>query len=193
MFRLKIILFDFYCTNHYRCFIQRTITAAIMRSLILISLTTLYMLPKSLSTIMHDHILWRITDKIIIVPYKPSDFGQIFTIFINIFIMMNWIQGFVWGLVRTMYKSNTYYIYSTLADWYILKGFKIRLFVTYLGQDISVQPKQPHLLLNLWMWDLIFLFPPNFESLTTSKLTDFSVFQKNTWKAYETTYYTSKL
>ena len=32
------------------------------------------------------------------------------------------------------------------------------------------------------MWDLIVLFPPNSESLTTSKLTNFSVFQKNTWK-----------
>ena len=31
-----------------------------------------------------------------------GDFGQIFTIFINIFIMMNWILGFIWGLVSTM-------------------------------------------------------------------------------------------
>ena len=31
-----------------------------------------------------------------------GDFGQICTIFINIFIMMNWIQGFTWGLVSTM-------------------------------------------------------------------------------------------
>ena len=41
-------------------------------------------------------------------------------------------------------------------------------------------PKQPHLLLNLMMEDLIVLSPPILESLTTSKLTDFSVFQKNT-------------
>ena len=31
-----------------------------------------------------------------------GDFGQIFTIFIDIFIMMNSILGFVWGLVSTM-------------------------------------------------------------------------------------------
>ena len=31
----------------------------------------------------------------------------------------------------------------------------------------------------MWVWDLIVLFPPNPESLTTSTLTDFSVFQKN--------------
>ena len=31
-----------------------------------------------------------------------GDFGQIFTIFINIFIMMNSILGFIWGLVSTM-------------------------------------------------------------------------------------------
>ena len=31
-----------------------------------------------------------------------GDFGQIFTIFINIFIMMNLILGFIWGLVSTM-------------------------------------------------------------------------------------------
>ena len=46
------------------------------------------------------------------------------------------------------------------------------------------------------MWDLLVLFQPNLESLTTSKFTfdfdfeiDFSVFQKNTWKTYKTTYY----
>ena len=32
-----------------------------------------------------------------------GDFGQIFTIFKNIFIMMNSILGFIWGLVNTMY------------------------------------------------------------------------------------------
>ena len=36
-------------------------------------------------------------------------------------------------------------------------------------------------------------FPPNLESLTTTKLNDFSVFQKNTRKTYKTTYYTFKL
>ena len=34
------------------------------------------------------------------------------------------------------------------------------------------------------MGDLIVLSPPIPESLTTSKLADFSVFQKNTWKIY---------
>ena len=51
--------------------------------------------------------------------------------------------------------------------------------------DITVWPKQQsHLLLNLLMGDCIVLFPPILESLTTSKLTDFSVFQQNTWKTY---------
>ena len=34
------------------------------------------------------------------------------------------------------------------------------------------------------------LFPPNLKSLTTSKLTDFSVFQKNTRKTYKTDIHT---
>ena len=41
-------------------------------------------------------------------------------------------------------------------------------------------PNNPILLLNMLMGDLIVLSPPILESLTTSKLTDFSVFQKNT-------------
>ena len=36
------------------------------------------------------------------VTVNRGDFGQICTIFINIFIMINWIQGFTWGLVSTM-------------------------------------------------------------------------------------------
>ena len=31
-----------------------------------------------------------------------GDFEQIFTIFINIFIMMNGIQDFIWGLENTL-------------------------------------------------------------------------------------------
>ena len=62
----------------------------------------------------------------------------------------------------------------------LLQGSKIILSVTYYGHDINVWPKQPNLLLNLLMGDLIVLSPPIFESLTTSKFPDFSVFRKNT-------------
>ena len=76
----------------------------------------------------------------------------------------------------------------------------MRLFMTYLGQDIKFLTQnspiydyylfsfggriksQIHRFNNLWIWDLI--LPPKLESLTTSKLTDFSVFQKNTQKTY---------
>ena len=43
------------------------------------------------------------------VTIKWGDFGQIFTIFINIFIMMNSILGFIWGLVSTMQEHHTLY------------------------------------------------------------------------------------
>ena len=38
-----------------------------------------------------------------------GDFGQIFSIFINIFIMMNSILGFIWGLVSTMQEHRILY------------------------------------------------------------------------------------
>ena len=82
--------------------------------------------------------------------------------------------------------------YIWFSEVILLQGFKIILYVTYYGHDINVWPKQPYLLLNLLMGDAIVLSPPILQSLTTSKLTDFSVFQKNTWKTYKTTYYTSK-
>ena len=75
----------------------------------------------------------------------------------------------------------------------LFQEFKIVLSLTYYGHNINVGPKQPYLLLNLLMGDLIVFSPPILESLTTLKMTDFSVFQKNTQKTYKTTYYTSKL
>ena len=70
--------------------------------------------------------------------YKVStvnrgDFGQIFTIFINIFIMMNSILGFIWGLVLVPCKSIVYYMHSTLADCYILKYFILNLVQSHHG------------------------------------------------------------
>ena len=44
-----------------------------------------------------------------------SDFGQIFTIFINIFIMMNSILGFIWGLVSTMQEHRI--LYTLNSSW----------------------------------------------------------------------------
>ena len=38
----------------------------------------------------------------IFITVNRADFGQIFTIFINIFTMMKSILGFIWGLVCTM-------------------------------------------------------------------------------------------
>ena len=42
------------------------------------------------------------------ITVNQGDFGQICTSFINIFIMMNWIQGFTWGLVRTISEQHIY-------------------------------------------------------------------------------------
>ena len=59
-----------------------------------------------------------------------GDFGQIFTIFINIFIMMNSIVSFIWGIVSTMLEHH---IHSTLADCYILKYFLLNLVQSHHG------------------------------------------------------------
>ena len=58
-----------------------------------------------------------------------------------------------------------------------LQGFKIILYtVTYMyyGHDINVWPKHPHIY--ELMGEFIILSPPILESLTTSNLTDFSVY-----------------
>ena len=86
-------------------------------------------------------------------------------------------SGWLWTHQHMVFQSNT----ASRIQNYIV--------CNYYGHDINVWPKQPHLLLNMLMGNLIVLSPPILESLTTSKLTDFSVFQKNTWK----TYYTTKL
>ena len=73
--------------------------------------------------------------------------------------------------------------------------FKMRLSVTYLGQDISLNSLTQTVPFIIKLVDVRFngSYPPNPESLTTSELTVFSVFQKNTQKTYQTIYYTSKL
>ena len=110
-----------------------------------------------------------------------------FVTFWNIFC---WTLSKVTTVFGVTLDKPTYIWFSkVILHWW----FKIISSVTYYGHYINVWPKQPHLLLNLLMGDLIVLSPPILESLTTSKLTDFSVFQKNTWKTYKTTYYTSKL
>ena len=61
---------------------------------------------------------------------------KIFTIFINIFIIMNSILGFIWGfIVNTMYKEHhiLYTLNSRLADCYILKYFLLSLVQTHHG------------------------------------------------------------
>ena len=145
--------------------------------------------------------------------------------FINIFIMMNSILGFIWGLVTC--KSITYYVHSTLADCYILKYFLLNLVQSHHSlrgdfghtnimffQSNTASRIQTYIVCDLlWTWykcltqTAPFIIKPvdgrfdcsfstNSESLTTSKLTNFSAFQRNTWrswKTYKTTYHTSKL
>ena len=125
-------------------------------------------------------------------------FGQIFTIFMNIFKMMNSIHVFIWGLVSTTVRETHIIILN--SSWFL--HFEI----------FTVQPcsKSPRSLGWLWtpthIWFSKVILLQGFKlimSLTyilyvfwtryTSKLTDFSVFQRNTWKTYMTTCYTSKL
>ena len=47
--------------------------------------------------------------------WSTVNFGQIFTIFINIFIMMNSILGFIWGLVSTMLEHHI--LYTLNSSW----------------------------------------------------------------------------
>ena len=125
----------------------------------------------------------------------------IFTIFMNIFIMINWIQGFIWGLVSTMLEQHI--LYTLISSWLLyseiftvevepcpkvtlvfgvtldsqIYGFqrntasRIQNYIVFdlFGTRYTFLTQTAHLLLNLWMWDLIVLFPPNPESLTTSK------------------------
>ena len=42
------------------------------------------------------------------ITVNRDDFQQIFTIFINIFLMMNLITGFIWGLVRIQKEQHIY-------------------------------------------------------------------------------------
>ena len=76
-----------------------------------------------------------------------GDFGQIFTIFINIFIMMNSILHFIWGLVSTMLEHHI--LYTLISSW-------------LLNSEIfSVEPcpKSPRSSGWLWTHQYIYGFP----------------------------------
>ena len=103
-----------------------------------------------------------------IVYYIHSTLADV--IFWNI---LSWTLSKVTTVFGVTLDTPTYIWFSKVI---LLQGFKIILSVTYYGHDINVWPKQPHLLSNLLMGDLIVLSPPILESLTSSKLTDFSVF-----------------
>ena len=76
-----------------------------------------------------------------------GDFGQIFTIFINIFIMMNSILGFIWGLVSTMLEHHI--LYTLNSSWLLH------------SEIFSVEPcpKSPRSSGWLWTHQHIYGFP----------------------------------
>ena len=84
-----------------------------------------------------------------------GDFGQIYTIFIDIFIMMNWIKCFTWGLVSTMYVWATHIIYALNSSWLLHSH-------TF---TVKPGPKSP--------WSLGWLWTPKhmvFQSNTASRI-----------------------
>ena len=133
------------------------------------------------------------------------------------------ILGFIWGLVSTMQEHRIlldstladcyilkYFILNLVQSHHGLRGDFGHTNIYMVIQSNTASRIQNYIVCDLlWTWykcltqkDPFIIKPvdgrfdcssPILESLTTSKLTDFSVFQRNTWKTYKTTYYTTKL